>query len=127
MADLPGCRDQPAARGLDAADHFALHVEVPEEPVEALGDDDLRLAALDRLDRRQQPWPVRERGAAGDLADPSVVGDVLVPDVVGVQAEPVGGGLFEHGADLDLRRMAGVVGALGDANDPYSSEHEGQV
>jgi hypothetical protein len=123
VADLPCRRDEPPAGRLDAADHFALDVDVAEQAIEALRDDGDSLTGLDGLDGGLELRPVGEQRATGDGPDAAVDVDVLVPDVSGVYAEPVRGCFPEDGAGLDFGRVPRVVVTLADADDPDGPVH----
>jgi len=123
VADLARGGDESPARTLDAADDLALDVEIAEQAVEPLGNDDGRLAALDRFDGRLQLRTVVERCSPGRGAHAAVAVDVLVPDVTGDEPESVALRLPEHRAGLHLRRVTRVVVALADADNSDRSLH----
>jgi hypothetical protein len=89
VADFAGSDDQPTVRGLDAVDDLPLDVQVAEEPVEPLGDDGYRIATFDGLDCSLELRPVGEQRPAGDGPDAPKAVDVLVPDVLRKDCQPL--------------------------------------
>jgi hypothetical protein len=57
----------PAAGLLDTPEDLRLHFQAADEPVEVGDDDHVHPPGLDRLDRAEQPGPLVQRLAAGDV------------------------------------------------------------